>query len=367
MINARSPYIYEFDFPNTNTSSIELRFAQQGGSFGTDPDYVLSKKVPATNLTKMRYNISPFIREVIKPLLDASEPLPFWSGYFAVAKRTPADNKKVKTSFFLDSSPIGDEIKNVCDGWGYFEQGENPDYKTGTGTSAGTICLDQGDYYYLVACNNPTTTPDTNPLYRFPYIDGEVGLNWSMKITNLVTNATVTDSLSLYDSLRTSFRHSVFGATGSAWYGAKFKIEFLNNADTVVWRANFYPVTEAKYTPFVCDFINKYGAWQRTWFFKASIQNFEVTNEEYKGLDGTYSTFNTNGKKPITLNTGWVNENYNETVLKQLMLSENIRINNERVKIKTKSTKLQKHINDNTINYTLEFDYSFDVLNTIAL
>jgi len=46
-----------------------------------------------------------------------------------------------------------------------------------------------------------------------------------------------------------------------------------------------------------------------------------------------------------------------------LLLSETIRINNEPVKLRTKSTKLFKHINEKTINYEIEFEYANNVLN----
>jgi hypothetical protein len=49
------------------------------------------------------------------------------------------------------------------------------------------------------------------------------------------------------------------------------------------------------------------------------------------------------------------------------MFSEKILLDGQPVKLKSKSVELKKHINDRTINYTIEFDYSYDMLNTISL
>ena len=47
------------------------------------------------------------------------------------------------------------------------------------------------------------------------------------------------------------------------------------------------------------------------------------------------------------------------------MLSEKIILNDLPVTIKTKQTELFKSINTKNINYSLEFDYSFDTIMSI--
>jgi hypothetical protein len=84
----------------------------------------------------------------------------------------------------------------------------------------------------------------------------------------------------------------------------------------------------------------------------------------YSGLEGQRKVFNANGKKSIKVNTGWVYENWSE-VLKQIMLSERILIDNKPAKINSKSTELFKHINTKQINYSLEFEFAFDVINSV--
>ena len=96
-----------------------------------------------------------------------------------------------------------------------------------------------------------------------------------------------------------------------------------------------------------------------------------MTNTEYNLMSGNIDydvtenrrkVFNANAEERITRNTGWVFESYKE-VIKELMLSETIRLDNKPVILQTKSTKLHKGINDNNINYTLEFKYAYHALN----
>ena len=84
----------------------------------------------------------------------------------------------------------------------------------------------------------------------------------------------------------------------------------------------------------------------------------------YNTLEGQRKVFNANGKKSIKVNTGWVTEAWNE-ILKQIMLSERILIDNKPAKINTKSTELFKHINTKQINYSLEFEFAYDVINSV--
>jgi hypothetical protein len=135
----------------------------------------------------------------------------------------------------------------------------------------------------------------------------------------------------------------------------------------------FTEVCEPKYTVYLCDFVNKFGAWQRLTFFKVSKEDFSVTSNEHKVMPQSlpYSTsenrtqvFNVNGKESIKVNTGWVDESFSE-VMKQLMLSETVRLNDLPVNITSKSSPMKKGINDKNINYEVSFMYSFDTINNV--
>jgi hypothetical protein len=48
------------------------------------------------------------------------------------------------------------------------------------------------------------------------------------------------------------------------------------------------------------------------------------------------------------------------------MLSERIIINNYPAKINTKSTELFKSVNTKMINYQIEFEFAYDVINSVV-
>ena len=90
--------------------------------------------------------------------------------------------------------------------------------------------------------------------------------------------------------------------------------------------------------------------------------NLMPESVDYNVKKNVRQVFNVNGAEKITVNTGWVFESYSE-VMKQLMLSEKILLDDKPVIIETKSLELQKNINDRNINYNLSFKYANPALN----
>ena len=140
---------------------------------------------------------------------------------------------------------------------------------------------------------------------------------------------------------------------------------------------------ECKYEPKKVTFVNKFGALQDMYFFKKSVQSMNVTKESYKSniLNGSndysksnhvYRDFNLAGRESITLSSGFLGEEYNE-VFKQMMLSEKVWITNitddgEQVlpiNVKTGDITYKTSLNDKLVQYTIEFDNSFDAINNI--
>jgi len=344
-IFARSPYIIRIADAMQNGSKIELFISPT--TFIGFPTYTLSKLISLSSNTETLYDISPYIREYIKFLACST------GGNTAIASPTN-ERVNVKVKRYKLYSPnyvfIDETTYTAFDGYTYYESLYNFDL--------GNYGLDEGNYYY-----NPASDPGK--------IRVTGGASFTAKYTNLST-ATFT-SLSISNGtfdiprVRTTPNELAVGN----------KVEILNAASVVQKTYFFYPLEECKYTPVIIDFVNRYGAWQREFFFKASTDNFNVENSEYNlmqtsqfpttfysGLEGQRKTFNTNAKKSIKVNTGWVTESWKE-VLKQIMLSERILIDNKPAKINTKSTELFKHINTKQINYSLEFEFAYDVINSV--
>ena len=140
---------------------------------------------------------------------------------------------------------------------------------------------------------------------------------------------------------------------------------------------------ECKYEPKKVTFVNKYGALQDMYFFKKSVEKMNVKKESYKSniLDSNYQynssnhvyrDFNVVGKESVTLSSGFLSEEYNE-VFKQMMLSEKVWVTNitedgEQVlpiNVKTSNITYKTSLNDKLVEYTFDFDKSFNVINDI--
>ena len=338
-IFARSPYLIRIAESGQNGSKVELFLAN--GSFTGSPQYTLSKLIPASTNLETLYDISPYIREYIRFASCSA------GGNAAVTNPiTERVNVRVKRYKLVVSTytPLDTTDYIAFDGSTYYESGYNFDL--------GDYGLDAGNYYY------PTSDAGK--------IRVTTGASFTARYTNLST--AVVTSLAVASSTFDIPR------VRTANVNEGNKVEILNGASAVQATWYFYPLEECKYTPVIIDFVNKYGAWQREFFFKASNDTFSVENTEYNlmqtdsynynTLEGQRKVFNANGKKSIKVNTGWVAETWSE-VLKQIMLSERILIDNKPAKINSKSTELFKHINTKQINYSLDFEFAFDVINSV--
>lgn len=140
-------------------------------------------------------------------------------------------------------------------------------------------------------------------------------------------------------------------------------------------------VCEPKYDFLDVIFYNKYGALQIMPFHKKSVKSLNANSDSYKRnlmdfvSDPTYNKekhqirqFHVTGKESITMNTGYIDESFND-VMKQLMLSEQVFVydGNEvlPITLDTSSLQFKTSVNDKLINYTIDFSYAFNKINDI--
>jgi hypothetical protein len=339
-IFARSPYLIKIDEAGQSGSKVELFLSNT--TFSVNPQYTLSKLIPASNNLETLYDISPYIREYIS-FADYSPTNTFTTN--PTAQRVNVRVKRYKlvgsTYTLLDTT---DYI--AFDGYTYYEYGSN--------YNLGDFALSIEDNYFYVNSHAGIFRVVTGTGYTALYTNLTTSLSTSVSLTNNT----------VLDIARVIVANQFDGNI----------VEIFDGTPTLLATYNFYPKEECKYTPVTIDFVNQFGAWQREFFFKASNDTFSVENTEYNLLqtdsfnynvqEGQRKIFNANGKKSIKVNTDWVDENWKET-LKQIMLSERILIDNKPAKINTKSTELFKHINTKQINYTLEFEFAYDVINSV--
>ena len=159
------------------------------------------------------------------------------------------------------------------------------------------------------------------------------------------------------------------------------------------------PIEECKYPVHKITFVNRWGAMQDLFFFKKSTESLETRSENFnrsifearnvvlsppeEGVNcdesityNTYSTtahakktFNSNATESISLNTGFVNELMNP-YFEELMVSEYVWLTDSTntiypVNLKESSFTYKTGLNDRLINYTMNFEKSFSLINNI--
>ena len=148
-------------------------------------------------------------------------------------------------------------------------------------------------------------------------------------------------------------------------------IEITYNSEVIT----LYIQEECRYTPVDIFFINKEGGLQSLTFFKAKRDSLSVTDSEYESdrLQPNlgahqYTKYNKQGRESFTVNSGFLEEEVNET-FKQLFLSERVWIfeNSQYTPINVQSKELayKTRQNDRLISYEVNFQYAFNAINNI--
>ena len=155
---------------------------------------------------------------------------------------------------------------------------------------------------------------------------------------------------------------------------------YATNDSDIVKTVKVTLVCEPKFTSFKVTFVNKYGAYQDIYFFKKTKETFRVTDETHKrnNIDTTNVTYPTysgqrerygvNAITTLEMNTGFILEDAVSTV-EELFLSENvyIRFDGKTLPVipKSKSFVQKTNLNDKLINYTVQFEFAFNLINNV--
>ena len=146
----------------------------------------------------------------------------------------------------------------------------------------------------------------------------------------------------------------------------------LNNISEIT-ATNVEETCEPILEPQKVQFVNRYGGLDFIWFFKMRTDSIATESKEYKLLQpnlnydttiGQNAKYNFNGKQSVRMNTGFVNENYNE-LIQDLILSEKVWINSIPAIVKSTGTEFKTQIRNKNINYEIEFEYAFDLINNM--
>lgn len=235
----------------------------------------------------------------------------------------------------------------ATDGYGWFEEEINPELSRHALISANNIYL-------------PSGTAGKLPIFAEGV--GKVRIN--------STDTEITDN----GNSNQKIQYITIPADSST-------IRVYDTDDTTVLKTiTVTNICEPKYTPYKVTFTNKFGAFQDLYFFKKTIEQFNVTDETFKRNIITASTvsydttetqnqrYNVNAKTKLTLNTGFIKEDMNQTI-EELFLTENSWINFEGKVLPiipvSKSMTFKTSLNDRLTDYTIDFEFGFDKINNI--
>ena len=387
IINTRSPHYVGLQDVNIAyaTLDIEVYSGNKNTGYTGTPQYSLRKQLIAGDI-KIFFEVS----ELIRDYLDIK-----FSGFYFDSDQLHTCKwvRMITTAFDSNGGQLtqATSIDLVIDGYSYFEEGNFYSY---TGKN-------------ILMSNREVFALDDN-IYRIPlYIGEEVSVAFLRdgEIVGTYTNAGGSllnseqvahisiNGISAYDS----FTSRIVKLNGE-FENNKCISQYLNtlsigkvdtihigNTDGTLDIINVKTIDECRYEPKKITFVNKFGVLQDMYFFKKMVEKMTTKRESYKSnilnlqqgddyniYEHTKRDFNITANESMTLSSGFLSESYNE-VFKQLMLSEKVWITNRTdtsekvlpINIKTSDITYKTSLNDKLVEYTIEFDNSYNVLNDI--
>lgn len=332
--------------PNVNFDNATLDLYNWSGEFGltpATPSYSLSKSVVQLGQTVVNFDVNELAKTELTPTianytLTGVQPLPngqsCWS-YYVANCYDGEDLVYTKEGYYL-----------CLYGYGYFQNLYNPQ-------PTSNVLIDGNSHTHLRGYDNRVHFL-VNGLTSVTVNGTPVTVSFD---TDLNYNNVVSINLNDYDSSATTIT---------------LVFTYADETRTIIYTVK----EECKYEVVNCVFINKYGLPQSLFFTKAQKRSDEIETSEYRGLisefgvfntsNHTYKTFNSNGRTKVTCNTDYLNESENET-FRQMMLSEQVWLIEggviNPVNIDKKSMEYKTSLVDKLIQYSIDFKYSFDIIN----
>jgi hypothetical protein len=349
ILNIRSPYFITVNEASQVGSKVELFIWNDGTTEPATATYTFSKRIAQRN----DYNISNFVKEYIDNSIS----------YVASPTNNDVNNwTKLKVKRYKETSvgaySLLDTVYYMAvNGYTLFLDGYNQDSEN------------------AVLQNPNITTYYDRSNTDFPYAEGLFDTTLGDTITARYTSGITTVDIGI-----------ILVATPAGQYNLKIPLTTTNsnfdngNSLTVFYNASpiaifkCEPIEEGKYSPVVCQFINRYGGASFLTFFKAKTDTIDVKGSTYKFLSetvdydvtkGQSKSFNINGSQTVKLNTGWVDENYSDLIT-DLFLSETVLLDGKPVEVKTQNSVLKTYLKDKNINYEIEFKYAFNLINDVV-
>ena len=376
-INTRSPYWFNINEVGISYAILKL-YVYTGNSSAapSTPTYEIRKSVLSGQET-VYFEVAELVRDELDIIFDGD-----YTGQAVWVK--------VETfAYDVNDNEIADDGETVIafDGYNYYEE-QTADESNAMITNRELFVLEDNTFRV------PIYTGLNSPSVVF-YKDGEIiaseTFSYDQDSSNQIKYVSIYGDTVNWDTFEervledgaVDFENNVCLQSFFNNYsiGAVDKIEVSGGGKIETIKVNV--IEECKYQPKKITFINKFGALQDMYFFKKAVEKMNVSKESYKAnilnSNKTYNIsshtnrdFNIKAKESTTLSSGFLSEEYNE-VFKQMMLSEKVWITNiietgEQVlpiNVKTSNITYKTSLNDRLVEYTFEFENSYNVINNI--
>jgi hypothetical protein len=350
VVNVRSPFVISINETGQLFTQVKVYVWRKGETAPTLPTFTMSKNIASITQTECVFNISNNLKEYINPIIPG------------LTNTVDYESNDV-WCFFRVEAYYGADIKSL-------------------------VLRDSNDYVGVYGFGNYL-----NGTQIVSDVNAKILTNINIKnyyqtagvygYFNLLLDTDAEDFTITYDTAASS---DIFTSTPEGIIMLKVPystdnldpdvpciISILGSIGGVYANIYTYPIDECKYTPVTCTFINQQGGWQYLTFFKNSIDSISVKNNQYNLLPdnwdynpqrGQIKSINPNGSQNVKCNTGWVEENY-KILIHDLMLSETILIDDKPAILKTQSATYKTVLKDKMINYEIEFQYAYNLLNNV--
>jgi len=376
-INVRSPYFVNLSATNLVSAKLEIRIyigAAETTWLGS-PQYTLTST--AIN-EKINFEIAELIKDYIPAAFNGVYPndLDATEDYTTMY----VDYRITETLNTGAQTPVDTLGLRAFYGYGYFEEGANPQLLQGY-LQSNTKILKLHDAPIRIPVDNENTNSVVF-LYQ-----GQQVYSWlpstGLKIQDQIVY--VSNGVNGADSFeeRVELDGGTFEDNACIdQFEDDFELFLVDEVYvsgveglTVIQVDN---IDECKYTPYKLTFINKFGAYQDIWMFKNSKLAMTTQKDKYKSNilnNGTYETYNAqvrllskNANQRLTLNSGYYPESNNE-IFRQLFLSDKVWIEYKEktlaVNIENNNINYKTSLTDSLINYTIDVSFAFDTINNI--
>jgi len=376
-INTRSPYWFSINETGLSYGILKLYvYTGNSSNVPTEPTYTIRKSVLSGQET-LHFEVSELVRDELDTIFDGN-----YTGQTVWVKA-------LLYAYNEDDVELSDDGHTLpaFDGYSYFEE---------NGADESNLMITNRELFVLEdnTFRIPIYTGLNAPTVVF-YKNGEIIASETFGFDQDSANQIKYVSIYGDDANWDTFEERVMEDGGVDFENSSCLQSFFNNysigaVDKIevsggnkIETVKVNVLEECKYEPKKVTFINKFGALQDMYFFKKAVKNMTVEKESYKSnilnSNMQYSrsshvnrNFNIIGKESITLSSGFLSEEYNE-VFKQMMLSEKVWVTNVKegveqvlpINVTTSDMTYKTSLNDKLVEYTIEFENSYDTINNI--